>query len=173
MINLPALPSLGIVLLQAPRQLCRERLTTLTVQLALLGPVRVLDGGNCFDGLRLARELRRHRLDYQTCLQRVSIARAFTCYQMTALLSIPPVENTPTLVWELLATFTDENVPLHERQHLLRDSLPRLKNLGSQVPVFISAASGAEPFGAWLAAWADQVWQFEDDLSQMVQGRLF
>ena len=173
MTNLPDIPSLGIVLIEAPRPLRRDLLAALTMQLALSGPVQVLDGGNCFDGLKLARELRRQRRDYQDCLQRVSVARAFTCYQMAALLAVPPPKPDPILILELLTTFGDENVPLTERQHLLQSCLPRLKSLCRQVPVFISADLCQEPFGGVLETWADQLWQFEEEISVMIQGRLF
>lgn len=174
MIDLPALPTLGTVLMQAqaPRQIRRELMTVLTVQLALLGAVRVLDGGNCFDGLKLARELRRQTRDYHVCLQRVSVARAFTCYQMARLLTLPPVEARPMLVLELLTTFGDENVPYHERKRLLQKSLPHLKRISQFAPVFVSVDMD-DAFAEILPSIVNHIWQFEDAAPIAVQGNLF
>jgi hypothetical protein len=172
MTDLPALPSLGIVMINAPRRIRRALMTTLTIQLALLGPVRVLDGGNSFDGLKLARELRRQTRAYHTHLASVSVARAFTCYQMERLLSISPVEPCPTLVLELLSTFEDENVPFYERKHLLEGSLPHLKRVSRLAPVFLSVDMD-DPFAELLQSATDLIWQFEEANTAAIQGSLF
>src|SRR5512146_145933 len=52
-------------------------------QLALQGPLLVLDGGNTFQGYALARALYRRSPAAAACaLQRVLLSRVFTCYQM-------------------------------------------------------------------------------------------
>jgi hypothetical protein len=48
----------------------------------------------------------------------VRLSRAFTCYQMLALLAETPAGGPPTLVLDLLDTFYDESVPLHESRRL-------------------------------------------------------
>jgi hypothetical protein len=132
----------------------------------------VLDGGNCFDGLKLARELRRQTRYYHNCLGQVSVARAFTCYQMTCLLADSPSRNTPTIVLEPLSTFEDENIPYRERRHHLGLLLPDLTRLSHFAPVFVSADAEAVFFDL-LADTADQIWQFEQPAPTVVQGRLF
>ena len=116
---LPATPAVGLILIAAPRAIRRALVTSLTVQLALVGSLRVLDGGNSFDGLKLARELRRHTRSYHAALNRVQVARAFTCYQMLTLLADTPPLGIPTLVMDPLESFYDENIDLSERQRLL------------------------------------------------------
>ena len=172
MINLPAQTYSGITLILAPRALRREWITLLTVRLALLGPVQVLDGGNSFDALKLARELRRASRRYHAALSNVSVARAFTCHQMLALLTEIELSPTPLIAPELLSTFADENVPEEERRHLLQGCLTRLETFRAHASVFISAEPADDVFTAILQTHTDRLWQYE--LPQPVtQPRLF
>ena len=43
--NLPAIPIVGLILIAAPDAIRRDLGTALTVQLALVAPLQVLDGG--------------------------------------------------------------------------------------------------------------------------------
>ena len=63
----------------------------ITAQLALRGEVTVLDGGNRFQAYPVAHLIRRQTPDVRAAAERLFIRRAFTCYQMLALL-----ENTPS-----------------------------------------------------------------------------
>lgn len=159
--SLPAVPTVGLVLIAAPRAIRRDLATALAVKLALIGPLRVLDGGNSFDGLKLARELRRQTLAYHSALDRVRVARAFTCYQMATLLADTYPVVTPTIVMDLLGTFYDENIALPERQRLLNRVLARLARLSRPAPVFVSAEVDDEPLFNALAESADHEWRFE------------
>lgn len=159
-------------MIAAPRAIRRDLATALTVQLALAGSLRVLDGGNSFDGLKLARELRRQTRAYHPALDRVLVARAFTCYQMEALLANTGLEMIPTLVMDLLDTFYDENVALPERQRLLEQVLQQLTRLGGPAPVFVSAEVDDEPLFRALEERVDHQWRFEMP-EELVQPRLF
>lgn len=184
----PSRPDLHLLLV--PRPLRRGILTALTVRLALAGPLRVLDGGNGFDAYRLARELRRQTLQWRAALERLTIARAFTCYQVVALLAGTADASHPALALDLLATFYDESVPLDERRRLLGESLTHLRRLSRQAPVIASAElppclqgrgagatipQGSEGDGllAMLLDATDQVWRFEPDEPPTAQPRLF
>jgi hypothetical protein len=171
--NLPARPTLGLTLIAGPRGLRRELTTQLSVHLALLGGLRVLDGGNSFDGLKLARELRRQTRAYHAALDRVQVARAFTCYQMGTLLSDTQPDRLPTLVLDLLATFYDENTALSDRARLLEGVWGRLLLLSRVAPLFVSAEPGDDPFFRALESRADQQWRFEMPLPAAVQPELF
>jgi hypothetical protein len=46
-----------------------------------------MDGGNRFDAHQIARYIRRQSSQLDAILGRIAIARAFTCYQMAALLA--------------------------------------------------------------------------------------
>ncbi|MCP4418015.1 MAG: hypothetical protein GY805_15440, partial [Chloroflexi bacterium] len=85
----------------------RMQMLELSAVLALRGSVRVLDGGNSYDALYVARYIRRHTVRLDEALKRISVARAFTCYQMVTLLQQTAVFPSPTLVLDLLTTFGD------------------------------------------------------------------
>ena len=153
-------------LLLAPRRLGRELMNTLAARLALVGPVRVLDGGNAVDPYAIARQVRRATPNVTTVLKQMHLARAFTCYQMAALLSQQEDTPVPLLALDLLATFYDENVPLDERLRLLAGCLEDLRRLSRQAPLVISAtpapanAPGDELL-ARLEAASQHTWRLE------------
>jgi hypothetical protein len=122
----------------------RSLLLELAARLAIRGPLRVLDGGNQFNAYPVARAVRRYTPDLANVLQDILLARAFTCYQMASLIADSPAGATPTLVFDLLATFYDENVSLYESRRLLATCLSKLQCLGQTGPVIV----GAQPPGA-------------------------
>lgn len=163
--NLPALhlPQLHLLVVERPAR--SQLITVMIARLALRGPLRVLDGGNCFRGHQLARELRRHSTHLEDALERVQIARAFTCHQVLTLLGNTPAGPLPTLALDLLSTFYDESVNLGERRRLLLACREHLQRLSCSAPVLVSAAPPrpAQPgeLLALLAEVADQHWQFQ------------
>lgn len=161
LITLPPSPSLQ--LLVAPYSLQREISLQFIAELAQRGPIQVLDGGNRFDLLGLNRELRRRDLPFYSALERVQVARAFTCYQMTTLLEGPAGSGTPTLVLNLLATFQDENASQTERLRLLESCLYQLRKRAhhTAVLVVVHPQPSEEPFLIRVREAADRVWVFE------------
>jgi hypothetical protein len=143
-------------------------MTALTVRLALVGMVRLVDAGNSFDGYGLARLLRQQTMDWRAALERVIVARAFTCYQVETLLTEAVADFSPVLVLDLLDTFYDENVKLPERLRLLQVSLTHLRRLCQMASVAVSACLPArDQPGELLEMLADaagQVWSFEEPL---------
>lgn len=131
-------------LVLAPRRQGRLLMNTFAAQLALVGPLHVLDGGNSFDALRIARLVRQQTADLETVLTRLTVARAFTCFQMLAMLEQQPGGARPILILDLLSTFCDENVPLRERHRLLEEALRHLRRLSKLAPVAVSAAPWAD-----------------------------
>ena len=150
----------------APHRAQRQMMTLLAARLALTGRVRLVDAGNCFDGYGLARQLRQQTSDWQQALERVSVARAFTCYQVETLLTESVSDFSPTLVLNLLDTFYDENVKLVERLRLLEVSLAELKRLCQTASVAVSTSQPqpGQPgeLLEMLARSAGQVWSFEE-----------
>ncbi|OJX40689.1 MAG: hypothetical protein BGO78_06815 [Chloroflexi bacterium 44-23] len=110
----------------------------LAAWLSMQGPVRVLDGGNRFNAYPVAQSIRRQNYDPRLALGRIRLSRAFTCYQVHALLTEWPVVQHATLVFDLLATFYDESVNLPESQRLLRKVLWQLEQLSKLAPVVVS-----------------------------------
>lgn len=150
----------------APHRAQRQMMTILTARLALSGRVRLVDAGNCFDGYGLARQLRQQTSYWQQALDRVSVARAFTCYQVETLLTESVSDTSPTLVLNLLDTFYDENVKLEERLRLLQVSLAELRRLCRTASVAVSASLPTRDQPGelleLLAESAGQVWSFEE-----------
>ena len=111
----------------------------LAAQLAVQGGLRALDCGNRFNVYPVGRAIRRHTTRVNETLERISLSRAFTCYQVLALLEETPEETCPTLVLDLLATFYDEDVKLPESRRLLGRCLGPLRRLSRLAPVVVSA----------------------------------
>ena len=124
----------------------RMTLLELSAHLALRGPVRVLDGGNSYNALHVSRYLRRHTVQLDETLNRITVARAFTCYQVVTLLaetatsagSVQAVSPHPTLIIDLLATFYDESIEAREAHRLLREVVNQLHRLRCLAPVIVS-----------------------------------
>jgi len=147
--NGPPVKSGSLSLLVGPKAE-RESLLELTAVLAALGPVRVLDGGNSFNALRVARLLRRQTWRLDEALNRITVARAFTCYQVVTLFENTPVSPAPQLALDLLPTFYDENVTPQESMRLLRKVLFHIKRLARHAPVVVGVRPPPGPERAGL-----------------------
>ncbi len=102
--------------------------TSLLTAIARLGertPVRVLDGGNRFNAYTVARAARGR----PETLERITVSRAFTCYQAHSLLESTPANPFPFIVLDLLNTFYDESVQAGERKRLLKICISHLERL--------------------------------------------
>jgi hypothetical protein len=144
----------------------------LIARLACRGALRLLDGGNRFDvyrcNLAVGHALGGQTADLPPVLERIHLSRAFTCYQLVALMKETPTQQVPTLVLDLLATFYDENVSTTESLRLLRICLAHLQRLNRLAPVAISVRPGPpesrpELLDVLLEA-AGQVWTLEPNL---------
>jgi hypothetical protein len=112
---------------------------SLAARLAVYSPLRVLDGGNRFNVQSIARFLRRTSPNVLTnILESIRVARAFTCYQMLALLEDKFPWPHPLLVIDMLDTFYDESAPLRERLRLVKDCVACLEEHKQRVPVAVS-----------------------------------
>ena len=147
----------------------RPSMLVLAAELALQGRMYVLDGGNSFNPQLVTRLIRRATPHTGAVLSRIQVARAFTCFQMAALVSQASQAHAqhpaPTLVLDLLSTFQDENVNLQERIRVLRNCLPDLQLLKQHRGVVVSARPGNADLEAILVSAADQVF-YRDDLEE-------
>lgn len=143
----------------SPHHAAREQVAALSAELALRGPVTVLDGGNCFPFYRFARLIRAGNLEGAAAVNRLFIRRAFTCYQMLALLESTPAFDQPYLVLDLLATFYDEQIPEREVRRLLNACLLQVNRLCVTAPVMISLSPPSMAERAFLV---EQVCQRAD-----------
>lgn len=141
-----------------------EPLLELTARLAERGTLYALDGGNAFQGYRLAEILRGRSPEYASLLARVMLSRVFTCYQMAALLADEDFGPVPLLVFDFLATFYDQSVRATDRRRLLNGCLSRLSQLSRRAPVVLwvrqrsAIPEEALPFLDVVRASAGQVW---------------
>jgi len=141
--------------------------------------VLCLDGANRFDPLLLARLARQRGVAAAEYNQRIRVARAFTCFQLTELLVRAPrwLENFPAdaiIVTALPDLYFDEDVREREAWVAFRRALEALCALTRStlrdkppgVAVFSDATSFQSPrraMFAQLAAQAAQVWRFALD----------
>jgi hypothetical protein len=117
----------------------REHMLALTARLARRGSLQVLDAGNRFNTYQVAHFLREQGADgFQQALERIRVARAFTPYQVLALLEATFSGPLPTLVLDLLNTFYDESLPHAERRRLLVRCTAHLQRLSRRAIVVIS-----------------------------------
>ncbi|MFM8320138.1 MAG: hypothetical protein ACKOC5_04405 [Chloroflexota bacterium] len=136
-------------LLTGPRRPVGRLAHQALARAAQAGPVYVLDCGGRFDGYGVARLLGGDR----AALERVTVARAFTCFQALALLRRPAPGGALVLALDLPATFQDENVAYGERTLLLERSITALEELARGAAVLVTAAAGAGR-GAAAGGWA-------------------
>jgi hypothetical protein len=128
------------LLVVGPRAIC-PTLLALTARLAEAGPVRVVDGGNRFNVYTVARAARGR----SEVLNRITVSRAFTCYQALSLLESTPAIQAPFVVLDLLNTFYDENVQAGERKRLLGQCLTNLDRLEKESSGLVSVHPAAVP----------------------------
>ena len=160
---LQVMPAGSFILLVGPRSLNTSMLTAIarlgegaasathvadTADGGLTPPrlVRVLDGGNRFNAYTLARMARGR----PQVLERITVSRAFTCYQVLALLESTPASASPFVILDLLSTFYDESVQAGERKRLLRGCITQLKRLEAAAGGAVSVHPPAVPSQAAL-----------------------
>ncbi len=147
--DLPDIIAGEILLLIGPNAE-KEAMLDLAAALALRGPTRILDGGNQFDAYHVARSIRRHTIRLFETLNHITIARAFTCYQVVALFEATQAVPFPQLVFNLLTTFYDEDVSTEESYRLLKLVAGHLHRLRQHAPIVISIHPPAQPERAGL-----------------------
>jgi hypothetical protein len=116
--------------------------------------VIVLDGANRFDPYMVSSLARRALIPPEKLLERIRIARAFTCYQMATMIG----ERLPSLLsqeattaqtqspWVIVSgpitTFLDEDVPGREIHPLFERSLRKIEAMAIEgVPFFLFQSS--------------------------------
>jgi len=150
------------ILVAGPRTI-RKTMSTFVARLAERGPVRVLDCGNQFNAYYVARQVRGHF----DVLQRISVSRAFTCYQVVATLEKATCGQAPFIMLDLLSTFYDENVNFAERRRLLERCISQITRLSTQSGGAISihppaiVSLEAEQLFAILSDAAPELWSQE------------
>ena len=112
-------------------------ITVISARLALTGTLRVLDCGNRYNVYPIAREIRRRSIAVDASMDNILITRAFTSYQVLAMLKRERAQ-APVLVIDLLATYLDEDIDLVESRRLLRYSIAELARLSQSAPLLVT-----------------------------------
>ena len=147
--------------------------------LALNGYMNLIDGGNLFDGYRLARMIRKQTPYVHQVLDNISLSRSFTCHQLPTLSSELPANGTPLVVFGLFSTFLDESVPFSQRRRPLNKSLSELQRINVKSPVALWVRLRHIPSGEdeqllpLVQKIAQDIWQLENPRPLSPQFSLF
>ncbi len=163
---LPAFTPGQLYLVHAPRPIGKPLLNEFVARVALHSAVTVIDGGgSCFDPLHVARVLRGQVEAYLPCLERVRMARAFTCHELGTILEGEVSGQEPIVILDFLSLLDDENVQPPERQAVFTRLMRRLRTLVGSAPVLVWVREGVLPHTQTLALQltqeADQVFTFQ------------
>jgi hypothetical protein len=154
-----------------------EPVTQMIAELALRGPVTVLDGGNRFPAFRLLRLLRLRSPDPAATARSICIRRAFTCYQVLALLEAIPTLPHPCFLLDPLSTFYDEQVPEIEAERLLAGCLYQMERLRQSAPLLVAISPAPTSERASLVerlcSRADTLYSMELPTPRVLQPALF
>ena len=133
---------------QAPRLLLIETegrpgegITELFALMALRGPFYAIAGGEWLPTYALVRSLRRRTTAIHDVLDRIRLARPFTCYQVLDLLTDIGPERYPVLVLDFLHHFHNPDIPLDVRRRVLRQCCKRLERLALLRPLLVFVQS--------------------------------
>jgi hypothetical protein len=118
----------------------------LPVQLGGLGSnVVFVDGGNTFQLYHIARLARLHRLDPKQVLERIYISRAFTAYQITALIleklkeTIKRYDAKLAIISDIAGFFLDKDVAETEARRVYSQVTAYLSNFAKENQIIIVA----------------------------------
>jgi hypothetical protein len=116
----------------------------LPTQLGGLGSnVVFIDGGNTFRLYQVARLAKLHQLDPKNALERIYISRAFTAYQMTALIleklkeTIRQYDAKLAIISDIAGFFLDKDVPEDEARQVYSQVTAYLANFAEKNQVVL------------------------------------
>ena len=91
--------------------------------------VSLIDAGNIFNPYVLANYMAANKYNPRPILEKLSIQRAFTCYQVESLISDLDLGINTLVLLAPLLLFKDDSVRISTRQRLLISSLRKLRRL--------------------------------------------
>jgi len=108
-------------------------------QLGGLGSnVVFIDGGNTFRLYQVARYAQLHQLDPKQTLERIYLSRAFTAYQMTALIleklkeTVKRYDAKVVIISDIAGFFLDKNVQEYEARRVYSQVIAYLSNFAKE-----------------------------------------
>ncbi len=135
----------------------------LIIQCSVDSPVWILDAGNCFNPYQIVRQIRAQTPHVKAVLERIQVARAFTCFQVISLLEQTQITQGSIFILRLLTTFVDEMIMMKDRLRLLKQVNSQIERLCQSVPLTITldmARFESDPIMDWssrLQARADKI----------------
>lgn len=110
---------------------------------ALQEQVQVIAGGNRVSFEQLPHLLGEQAGNVYEIVDRISVSRAETCYQMFDVLSALAPSTMPLVITDMLEPFYEEDLSIAEVNLLLKKCLECIKELSLAAPILISA--GGDP----------------------------
>jgi hypothetical protein len=143
-----------------------EGITELFAALAMRGPFYAIAGGEWLPTYALVQSIRRRTPDVKQVLDRVRLARPFTCYQVLDLLEETRPERDPILILDFLHHFYNPDIQASVRQRVLEHCCRHLQRLAlSRTLIVFTERLQTEEYGQYfpmVAAAADDILQTED-----------
>ena len=104
-----------------------------------------LEGGNTFKPNQVARLARLHQLDPQQALDHIYLSRAFTAYQMTALIleklkeTVKRYDAKLVIISDIAGFFLDKDVPEYEAHRVYSQVIAYLRNFAKENQIALIA----------------------------------
>jgi len=105
-----------------------------------------VDGGNTFNPYTISAVAQQHGLDPKSALERIFVSRAFTAYQLSALIletlekALKQHRSRLVLISDVMSLFLDRDVPTREALDIFKKALSYVSELAEQREVIIVAS---------------------------------
>jgi len=114
-----------------------EGVTELFATLALRGPFHAIAGGEWLPTYALVQSVRRQTTQVRQVLERMRLARPFTCYQVLDLLEDIRPEHDPILILDFLHHFYNPDIQPFVRRRVLEQCCTQLQRLALMRPLIV------------------------------------
>jgi Rad51 len=135
----------------------------------LAGCAYFLDGGNSFDVYHFTSIAKEHRLDLDSALNRLVITRAFTAYELLQLVSKDATDvfdayNPRLLVVSDAFGLLTQDIDADEGIRIMRGVGRAVRKISEerQVPILVTASSGAGQLGFFFQDYCDTVLELNE-----------
>ena len=104
-----------------------------------------IDGGNTFRLYHISRLAQIHHLDPKQALERIYLSRAFTAYQMTALImerlkdAVEKYNAKLVVISDIAGLFLDKDIPDEEARHVFSQVAAYLQNFAREKQIILIA----------------------------------
>lgn len=141
----------------------------------LNSPAVFVDGGNCFDPYAVSSFARSHDLDPKTVLQNIRVSRAFTCYQLAALIleELPQVleatDSEFVVVADFLALFDAADIEEVDARELLQEVVTTARRLCRERKILflLTCVQRRKALEEWLFPNADVLAHFKEETNHI------